>query len=68
MLGMRVDAVFDKTLHGAEARVWGRFAAWLSKRGAVPRVRKDIRAPLACGGLPAGASVDSEGSGRLREQ
>ena len=42
-----LDAVFDETLDGAEARVRGRFAPRISKRGPVPRVRKDLRAPLA---------------------
>ena len=47
MLGVRFDAVFDETLDGAEVRTWSVVAPRLGKRGAVPRVREDVRAPLA---------------------
>jgi hypothetical protein len=47
MLGVRVDTVFHEALAGPKAPVWGRFAAWLSKPGAVPSV---------AGGRTTGAS------------
>ena len=44
---LRLDAVFDETLDGAKAPVWGRCAPRVGKPGAVPCVREDVHAPLA---------------------
>ena len=47
MLGVRVDTVFHEAFDRAKTLLWGRCAAWLSKPGAVPRMREDLQPALA---------------------
>ncbi len=47
MRDVRLDAVFDETLDREKTRVWSLVAPGLSEPSAVPRVREDVRPPLA---------------------
>ncbi len=47
MRDVRLDAVFDETLDREKTRVWSLVAPRLGEPSAVPRVREDVRPPLA---------------------